>query len=39
MRYDPALLESTRDEIIKFLRVIEDMQGGDEDDYACKKMT
>ena len=37
MRYDPALLESTRDEVIKFLKVIEDMQGGDEDDYACKK--
>lgn len=37
MKYDPALLESTKGEIIKFLCVIEDMQGGDEEDHACKK--
>ena len=39
MRYNPTLLESTKDEIIKFLKVIEDLQGGDENDHACKKMT
>ena len=37
MRYDPTLLESIKNEIIKFLSVIEDMQGGDEEDYACKR--
>ena len=37
MKYDPTLLESTKDEIIKFLKVLEDMQDGNEDDYACKK--
>ncbi|MDE7204093.1 MAG: hypothetical protein K2O91_19875 [Lachnospiraceae bacterium] len=37
MKYDPTLLESTKSEIIKFLSVIEDMQGGDEEDHACKK--
>lgn len=37
MKYDPALLESTKSEIIKLLSVIEDMQNGSEEDYACKK--
>lgn len=37
MKYDPALLESTKNELIKLLSVIEDMQNGDEEDYACKK--
>ncbi|MDE6219412.1 MAG: hypothetical protein K2G51_03095 [Lachnospiraceae bacterium] len=37
MKYDPALLESTKSEIIKLLSVIEDMQNGNEEDYACKK--
>lgn len=37
MKYDPSLLESTKNEIIKLLSVIEDMQNGDEEDYACKK--
>ena len=37
MRYDPTLLETIKNEIIKFLSVIEDMQGGDEEDYACKR--
>ena len=37
MKYDPTLLKSTKSEIIKFLSFIEDMQGGDEEDYACKR--
>lgn len=37
MRCDPILLESTKNEIIKLLSVIEDMQDGNEEDYACKK--
>ncbi len=37
MKYDPNLLESIKNEIIRLLSVIEDMQNGDEEDLACKK--
>lgn len=37
MIYDSELLESTKNEILKLLNVITDIQSGQNEDYACKK--